>query len=256
MATAARFVSAALAERGYTENPPGSNRTKFADEAGHPNGYAWCHTFCVAIGKRVGLDMPAAVAATAYTPSGVTAWKAAGRWGRTPQSGDWGYLNFDSDAGPEHVAIVVSVLPDGRVHTIEGNTSATSSGSQSNGGGVYERYRAASLFIGFGRPHFTAPSAPTPEEPDVKVDPRIIVVPPVDDQGKQVVGRDEEGKSLGVWAGFFGATPCASNATGKQTKLHVEPYAFGGDLVLSVANLDGTPALPGRRCRVLIARQG
>src|SRR5690606_31668374 len=78
----------------------------------------------------------------------------------------------DSVRRIQHVGIVEKVISSG-VQTIEGNTSGGSSGSQSNGGGVYRRTRTSSI-VGFGHPAYSsteggivtpalpAPSAPAP----------------------------------------------------------------------------------------------
>lgn len=166
MTTLEDFLAAALGEEGYIEQP--TNRTKFAAEAGHANGAAWCQTFCVAMAKRTHLELPAGVAETAYTPSAVTAWKKASRWFTDPKPGDWVYFQFDQDPQVDHVGIVAKVNPDGSIQTVEGNTSAGDHGSQSNGGQVAARHRARRLCAGFGRPIYatTPAAAPRPSKED------------------------------------------------------------------------------------------
>lgn len=153
--TVKALLDTARSHLGYTESPPGSNRTRFAAIAGHPNGYAWCATFTVAVAKEAGVKIPAEVAATAYTPTAVNAWKKAGRWHVSPEPGDFAYFQFDGDPQVDHVGIVESVGKNGAVTCIEGNTSPSSVGSQANGGGVYRRSRALRLIVGYGRPEFT-----------------------------------------------------------------------------------------------------
>jgi peptidoglycan hydrolase-like protein with peptidoglycan-binding domain len=55
----------------------------------------------------------------------------------------------------DHVGIVEARLPDGRVQTIEGNTTPpTGTGNQGHGGGVWRRARAMSCVAGWGRPAY------------------------------------------------------------------------------------------------------
>lgn len=152
---ATRLLECARSEIGTTESPAGSNRQEFAAEVGHLNGYAWCQTFVNAMAKRAGVGIPDAVMKTAYTPHAVTAWKQAGQWRTAPRVGDFAYFQFDKDPQVDHVGIVEAIHPDGTVTCLEGNTSPTSSGSQSNGGGVYRRVRQRHLIVGYGRPDFT-----------------------------------------------------------------------------------------------------
>lgn len=69
------------------------------------------------------------------------------------QAGDIVFFQFDQDAQPDHVGIVVknnTTLK--KLTTVEGNTAADGSGSQSNGDGVYTKKRAYSLIMGVARP--------------------------------------------------------------------------------------------------------
>lgn len=53
-----------------------------------------------------------------------------------------------------HIGVIVGETKDGLVHTIEGNTSNGVSGSQNNGGGVYERRRPISDVAVIARPAY------------------------------------------------------------------------------------------------------
>ena len=160
MRTAEDFINACNQEVGYIEEP--INRTKFAAIAGHRNGQPWCHTFLVAKARQTGVDLPPGVADTAYTPSGVAAWKRAGRWFTDPKPGDWAYFDFpDNVRRVQHVGVVVSANSTTHIIvTIEGNTSAGRSGSQTNGGGVFRRIRGTGTVVGYGRPWYRIPYAP------------------------------------------------------------------------------------------------
>jgi hypothetical protein len=167
MATVEQFLAGCRAEIGYTENPPGSNRTKFAAEAGFPNGQAWCATGLVAIARRVGLTLPL------YTPNASALVNSFGNIHIHPQPGDFVGYHFSGEAaGIDHVGVVESVdLLRAQVTSIEFNTTPGTAGVQSNGGGVYRRTRPFAQVVGFGRPSYKeAPVADAAQPaPDYKV---------------------------------------------------------------------------------------
>jgi hypothetical protein len=121
-----RALQAAQAEVGQAEQPPGSNdsprigqyRTSTAGSGIGP----WCAYFVSYAAQQAGA--PLGEAGQGFgSVSAVSAWaQRTGRWnpaasGTPPQAGDlivW---------GGEHVGIVESVDPDGKIHTIEGNSS-------------------------------------------------------------------------------------------------------------------------------------
>lgn len=145
---------AAIAELGYKESPPYSNRTKYGQWFGL-DGVKWCAIFaswsfftgagyvlCDGIkgaGVRVGKGC-------SYVPT-IEAWlRTAGFWvGRTsPQPGDIVIFNF------EHIGIVRSCPGEDHSNflSVEGNTSH---GNDSDGGEVMTRQRYLSQVTGFGR---------------------------------------------------------------------------------------------------------
>lgn len=159
MPTVDDVLAAARHELGYLERPAGSNRTKFAAEAGHANGQPWCATFLVAIARRSGLSLPST---SPYTPTMAAGFRTAGRWHTDAQPGDFAFFDFpDNVHRIQHVGVVESVRADGSLTTIEGNTAPGTTGSQSNGGGVWRRQRARGLVVGYGRPIYAAAPAPT-----------------------------------------------------------------------------------------------
>jgi hypothetical protein len=121
-----RAVQAATAEIGQTEQPPGSNdspriaeyRTATAGSGVGP----WCAYFVSWASKQAGA--PLGEAGQGFgSVSALASWaQRTGRWtpeaaGTAPQAGDlivW---------GGEHVGMVESVDADGKIHTIEGNSS-------------------------------------------------------------------------------------------------------------------------------------
>lgn len=141
------MIEIARGDVGYRESPPGSNRTKFAEMAGHLNGQPWCATWVVSVARRAHVQLPSE---SAYTPSMANAFRAAGLWDRTPHPNDIAFFDFpDSTTRIQHVGIVES-SSDHYVTCIEGNTSQGTTGSQDNGGGVYRRTRPLAQVVGFG----------------------------------------------------------------------------------------------------------
>ena len=69
------------------------------------------------------------------------------------QEGDIVFFQFDTDAEPDHVGIVAKNMKRIQaLRTIEGNTSPNNKGSQSNGGGVYEKKRSYATVMAVVRP--------------------------------------------------------------------------------------------------------
>lgn len=154
MTTAAQFLAACRDELGYTEQPAGSNMTKYAQIAGHPDGFPWCCTFLVAVAGQTGLPLPDGVGESAYTWTQLGAWRRAGQASPHPQVGAWAY--FEIGAG--HVG-VVEAFDDTTVTTIDGNTIPDGkTGDQANGGEVCRKTRPRALVAGYGLPayHFAS----------------------------------------------------------------------------------------------------
>jgi hypothetical protein len=121
-----RALAFAQGEVGQTEQPPGSNDSpRIADYRSSTAGSGigpWCAYFVSYAAQQAGA--PLGEAGQGFgSVSAVSAWaQRTGRWnpaasGTPPQAGDlivW---------GGEHVGIVESVDPDGKIHTIEGNSS-------------------------------------------------------------------------------------------------------------------------------------
>ncbi len=69
------------------------------------------------------------------------------------QPGDIAFFQFDDDAQPDHVGIIIKNNTKlKRLVCIEGNTAADAKGSQSNGDGVYKKKRPYSLVMAVARP--------------------------------------------------------------------------------------------------------
>lgn len=107
----------------------------------------------------------------AYVPWILSANSDAGRLvaNEDAQPGDLVMFDWQGDGVADHIGIVEENHPDeGWMQTIEGNTSPSSGGSQSNGGGVYRRARNYGSIIGVARPYYDAEDSDTPVDvPDV-----------------------------------------------------------------------------------------
>jgi len=146
-------VDIAKQEIGFQEGA--NNDTKFGKWYGL-NNQPWCAMFvswCF-----VQAELGAKIAAS--TKKGFASCDAGLKWfakknklvliGQA-QAGDIAFFQFDNDAEPDHVGIVVK--NNGKyLWCIEGNTSADKKGSQANGDGVYQKKRAYSLVMAVARP--------------------------------------------------------------------------------------------------------
>jgi hypothetical protein len=147
-------IDAAKNELGYQET--GNNDTKYGKWYGL-NNQPWCAMFVSWCFAQA--DLSELVAA--QTKKGFASCDAGLKWftkrskivpvGQA-QPGDVVFFQFDADAQPDHVGIVIK--NDGKKYLwcIEGNTAGDAKGSQSNGDGVYTKKRAYSLVMGVARP--------------------------------------------------------------------------------------------------------
>jgi hypothetical protein len=158
MGTAQQALDLARQQIGYVEGPR-DNQTKFGEWSGY-NYQPWCGSFVNWILEFSGTHgEPSSV----YTPSGAAAYRSSGQWiprnSGDVRPGDIVYFDWagsENTGAVDHVGIVEQPLADGRIQTIEGNTSSGEYGSQSNGGGCYRRVRPRGVIAGFGRPKYTA----------------------------------------------------------------------------------------------------
>jgi len=163
-----KVIETARADLGYTENPPGSNRTKYWD-AYDPKmqGQPWCVSALWCWFNWAGEGK-------AFMGGGQTAsCSMLLRWYREQgltvpvedvQVGDIVILNFHGTKDTEHCGLVYEVVNDTFGHlvgvrTYEGNTSP-SDGSQSNGGMVCDKDRLKSQIVGVCRPQYTPDPQP------------------------------------------------------------------------------------------------
>ena len=163
-----KVLELARADLGYTENPPGSNRTKYW-EAYDPKmqGQPWCvaapwYWFNEA-GERMaffggGRTASCSMLLRWYREQGLTVPV------KDVQTGDIVLLNFHGGKDPEHCGLVVEsediTSKDGtydsykRIMTIEGNTTPGEEGSQDNGGCVALKRRYPNQIVAVCRPQY------------------------------------------------------------------------------------------------------
>lgn len=154
-------IDTAMGELGYTENPPGSNRTKYWD-AYDPSfqGQPWCVAFLWWVFQKAGEH-------TAFFGGGRTAsCSILLRWYReqgltVPVSdikpGDIAILNFSGTQDTQHCGLVLGVnsTDDHYINTIEGNTSpGEERTAQDNGGCVALKHRLRRQVVGVCRPQY------------------------------------------------------------------------------------------------------
>ncbi|CAB4194287.1 TIGR02594, TIGR02594 family protein [uncultured Caudovirales phage] len=148
--TAAKLIETALGEIGTVEAPV--NLTKYGKFM-KADGLPWCGSFVNWCAKQSGVGIHSVVS----TASGAELFKKISRWTNIPRLGSIAFMDFPHDGVDRisHVGIVVGLLPNNQVQTVEGNTSGT--GDQRNGGMVMLKvrsYGAGKEILGFGLPKF------------------------------------------------------------------------------------------------------
>ena len=165
-----KVIKVAEAEVGYlekksnasldakTSNAGSRNYTKYGKWIG-ANGDYWCASFLSWIFyKAYGTETGKKLLCGAYSAACETIrqnFKKHGQYKASPQSGDVIFFKGSRHAGANHIGIVRKVA-DGKVYTIEGNTSGAS-GVIDNGGGVARKSYAISnaKILGYGRPDYS-----------------------------------------------------------------------------------------------------
>lgn len=153
-----QVLSIAAAEVGTVEKP--TNKTKYGKWYGM-DGQPWCAMFVSWCFNQAGLTK-----LIKQSPKGFAGVEAFEAWARTKKlvipgnsmvrSGDIVLFDFTKSGKSQHVGIALGGQ-DPHTHlvpTIEGNTSPSSKGSQANGEGVYEKYRALSTIRCVVRPKY------------------------------------------------------------------------------------------------------
>ncbi|HPT61510.1 MAG TPA: CHAP domain-containing protein [Bacillota bacterium] len=153
------LLAFALSQVGYSENPRGSNRTKYGAWYGL-NGQPWCAIFDSYVSSASGNPLPpiATSKGYAYVPDLEDYAKSTGQWrprgsGYTPKPGDRVLFSFGKRRA-DHIGIVRNYVGGGRVATIEGNTNGAGSRT---GGSVLEKVRSSNI-LGFVDVRVNAPA--------------------------------------------------------------------------------------------------
>lgn len=138
-------LDAAIAQLEYTESPNGSNHNKFGSWYGL-DYQPWCAMFCTwCYETTAGSQSFAKGSYYSYVPYIVSDARNHRRGlsvTGSPIPGDLVCYDWSFDGTFDHVGL----FEDGSATSwsaIEGNTSSSTNGSQSNGGGVYRRSRSA-----------------------------------------------------------------------------------------------------------------
>lgn len=180
MYTANDLIEIALAEVGYLEKKTNANLDNKTANAGHGNftkywrdlhkagyyqankqGASWCDGFndwChyIAAGRNAKLAQEVICQSGPYGAGcgySLRYYKAAGRFHTSnPQIGDQIFFGTPSDVA--HTGIVYKVA-NGKVYTVEGNTSSAE-GVVANGGGVFTKVYDINYkkIVGYGRPKY------------------------------------------------------------------------------------------------------
>lgn len=139
------------------------NITKYGAAYGM-NGVAYCSIGVWWCFMQIGLDLRKIITgAYASAEQAMEGWQRKG-WKvyKNPQFMDVVFFHFPGEKpGADHTGFAIAADAGG-VHTGEFNTSSGDAGSQSNGGGCYQRYRPYSTVIGYGRYPWPKSVTPTP----------------------------------------------------------------------------------------------
>lgn len=159
-----KVIETARADLGYTENPPGSNMTKYGEAYGM-NGVPWCVEalwfWFNEAGERMaffggGKTASCGMLLRWYKEQGLVVDK------RDIQIGDILILNFSGTQDTQHCGLVVDKGKlAGTWYTIEGNATPGEEGSQDDGGCVALKMRHIRNVVAVCRPQYK-PDDPQP----------------------------------------------------------------------------------------------
>lgn len=155
MATASKVLSIAAGEIGYNRWDDPKAGTKYgrwyAELTKSPffgtSGVPYCAMFVAWVLAQAGqgcAGMPTASCTTCLNGARGAGLVRSSK--KSAQPGDLVIFDWGGDGSPDHIGFVEK-NKGGYIQTIEGNTSSGSSGSQSNGGGVYRRTRDWSVVL-------------------------------------------------------------------------------------------------------------
>lgn len=211
------IINIARGEIGTVESPAHSNNVKYNTEYyGHPvygdADYPWCCTFVWWVFKKAGAsELFYGGDRCAGCTTLASYYKERGQFlTSNPVPGDLALFQFDNDSYYDHIGIVVSVDAN-TITTIDGNTSPGTSGSQDNGGGVYQRTRSRSVVGGYIRPAYTGAGINFTNAP---LQANYVVTSPFGYRA----GGNHKGIDLGVEGNPNGTIPVVSVAQGTVTR--------------------------------------
>lgn len=185
-------IAKAHSQVGVAENPAYSNRTPYTRWYGLIG--PWCAMWVSWVFWHAGYPLPPirTTKGFAYCPDIVNWAKKNGTWRASssnyvPKRGD--IVLFDFIGRPSHVGIVIRMLADGRVQTIEGNTNG--SGSRDGGAVVIHNRNRRGSTIGFVEVRNL--NAPTQHQ-------EALMVTPEDEKKIRTIIREEMNEVRGdVW---------------------------------------------------------
>lgn len=145
-----KIVETAIAEVGYTENPPNSNRTKYGEWFGF-DGVPWCGMFVSWVYAKAGYPLGniGFLKGFAGCQTAVAHYTKTGEITESPVSGDIVFFDWNNDGRYDHTGIYVKDTEKNTRIFIEGNTSLS---NQSNGGEVMQRERNNTIKMIFVHP--------------------------------------------------------------------------------------------------------
>jgi len=156
---ASTIIEKAKSFIGTTEYPPNSNNVIFnTDYYGRPvygANFPWCMTYVWDIFRMCGAsDLFYGGQKTASCPELMEWAKRTGQFVTGEyREGDVLIMDFDDEKDGDHTGFCIRDNGSD-VTTVEGNTSSNNYGSQSNGGGVFEKTRSKSIITGAYRPKY------------------------------------------------------------------------------------------------------
>ena len=173
MATASEVLRIAAGEIGYsrwTDPQPGTKYGRwYAQSHGSyygASGVPFCAMFVSWVMSRAGQAFPGLPAA--YVPYVLSAGRSRAVSTRSAKPGDIVIFNWDGGV-VDHIGFV-EANHGSYIQTIEGNTSGSAAGKQSNGNGVWRRTRDYSVVAGVVSPYWDGPSSAAPVHASLAVD--------------------------------------------------------------------------------------
>ena len=230
MTIAEQIIQTAEAEIGVTEWPSGSNKVKyntwFYGREVSGDDYPWCMAYVQWVYDHAGYPLPYKTASCAALLNWVKAnhpeWII-----KEPVPGCVNIYNFG------HTGISIKDNGDGTLTAVEGNTSSTLAGSQSNGGGVFKVVRSKSKVTAYIWPFVGSSKNET-----TTTDETVYTVVAGDTLTK-IAAR--HGTSVTKLAELNGITDPNVINVGQKIKIPVKTYTVvKGDTLSAIAARHGT----------------